>query len=354
MLRNPSGMIVGQSALCLLLTVAGLTGCGDTQSKPAPSANGNGGLTSQPAGNGTASAKPAAELPAGCILPSLETIESGTYSPLSRPLFLHVNKKSLARPEVAAFLNFYLTEGQPLVSEVGYIKLNEAVLAESRQALSQAAQVSAEGQKLQGKITIDGSSTVFPITQAAAEEFQKKHLGVKVPVAVSGTGGGFKNFVVGKTDINDSSRPISDKEIAACKENGIEYLELKVAIDGLTVVVNNSNDWCHCLSVEQLKTLWEPNSKIKRWSDLVPSWPNEEIRLYGAGADSGTFDYFTEVIVGKPKDSRTDYNPSEDDNQLVTGVAGDKFSLGYFGYAYYVENKTKLKALGIIPKGQAK
>jgi phosphate binding protein len=347
-------MIVGQSVLCLLLTAAGLTGCGDTQSKPAPSGNGSVGSNAGPSANGASAGKSAAELPAGCVLPSLETIESGVYSPLSRPLFLHVNKKSLARPEVAAFLNFYLTEGQPLVSEVGYIKLNEAVLAESRQALSQAAQVSAEGQKLQGKITIDGSSTVYPITQAVAEEFQKKHPAVKVPVGVAGTGGGFKKFAAGETDINDSSRPISDKEIAACKEKGIEYLELKIAIDGVTVVVNNANDWCHCLTVEQLKSLWEPDSKVKKWSDLDPKWPVEDIRLYGADADSGTFDYFTEVIVGKAKSSRTDYTPSADDNVLVVGVAGDKFSLGYFGFAYYSENKAKLKAVGITPAGQAK
>jgi phosphate binding protein len=330
----------------LLLTVSSITGCGqvETPNEATPAANGNA------SSNGAA---PSISLDPGCVFPTLETIESGAYTPLSRPLFLHVNKKALARPEVAAFLNFYVHDAQELVSEVGYIRLNETVLAQSRQSLSAAADPPGAGVNLQGRITIDGSSTVFPISQAVAEEFQKKHAGVQVTVAQSGTGGGFKKFVVGETDINDSSRPISEKEIAQCNEHGVEFLELKVAIDGLTVVVNPQNNWCHCLSVEKLKTLWEPGSKIKAWSDLDPAWPNEPIRLYGAGPDSGTFDYFTEVIVGKAKSSRSDYEPSEDDNALVTGVAGDRFALGYFGFAYYIENRQKLKALGIIPAGKS-
>jgi phosphate binding protein len=331
-----------QAALSLILTVLSITGCGKVDKATSVAANGK-------AAPATSSSPPTKSLETGCVLPTLETIENGTYSPLSRPLFLHVNKKALARPEVAAFLSFYLSEGQELVSEVGYIRLNETVLNESRQMLAGSAKPSSPSQKLEGKITIDGSSTVFPITQAAAEEFQKKHPGVQVPVASSGTGGGFKKFVVGETDINDSSRPISEKEIAQCREHGIEYLELKVAIDGLTVVINNGNTWCTCLSVEQLKEIWKPDSQVKNWSDLNPEWPAKEIKLYGAGPDSGTFDYFTEVIVGKAKSSRTDYEPSEDDNQLVTGVVGDKFSLGYFGFSYYIENKSKLQAVGIIP-----
>ncbi|MBI5759044.1 MAG: PstS family phosphate ABC transporter substrate-binding protein [Planctomycetales bacterium] len=219
--------------------------------------------------------------------------------------------------------------------------------------LAGSAKPSTPGEKLKGKITIDGSSTVFPISQAAAEEFQKRHPGVQVPVGTSGTGGGFKKFVVGETDINDSSRPISEKEVAQCQAHGIEYLELKVAIDGLTVVINNGNTWCNCLSVEQLKQIWKPDSTVKTWSDINPEWPAKAIKLYGAGPDSGTFDYFTEVIVGKAKSSRTDYEPSEDDNQLVTGVVGDKFSLGYFGFSYYIENKSKLQAVGLIPAGQS-
>lgn len=204
-----------------------------------------------------------------------------------------------------------------------------------------------------GSITIDGSSTVYPITQAVAESFMERHPDVKVTVASSGTGGGFKRFVVGETDINDSSRPISEKEIEQCRESKVDYLELKVAVDGLTVVVNPQNDWCDCLTVEQLKSLWEPGSQVKKWNDLNPKWPDAAIRLYGADSDSGTFDYFTEAIVGKAKSSRTDYMASGDDNQLVVGVSGDKNSLGYFGFAYYSENKQKLKVVGIVPSGES-
>jgi phosphate transport system substrate-binding protein len=208
------------------------------------------------------------------------------------------------------------------------------------------------GAALSGKITIDGSSTVYPITQAVAEEFMELHPKVKVEVGVAGTGGGFKRFVEGKTDINDSSRPISEKEIEHCRENNIEYLEIKVAIDGLTVAVNPNNDWCDCLTVEQLRALWQPGSQVTKWNQLDPKWPDAEIRLYGADSDSGTFDYFTEVINGKAKASRTDYTASANDNTLVNGVSGDRNALGYFGYSYYVENKDKLKAIGIVPPGE--
>lgn len=201
--------------------------------------------------------------------------------------------------------------------------------------------------KLSGEVIADGSSTVFPITQAVAEEFMKVHGEVKVSVGIAGTGGGFKRFVVGDTDINDASRPISEKEIAECKKNGIEYLELKVAIDGLSVVVHPQNDWCKAMTVAQLKALWSPGSTVKKWNELDPKWPDAEIRLYGAGPDSGTFDYFTEAIVGKAKSSRDDYTPSEDDNVLVQGVNGDKNSLGYFGYAYYADNSDKVKLVAI-------
>ena len=203
------------------------------------------------------------------------------------------------------------------------------------------------GDKLSGTVTIDGSSTVFPISQAVAEEFQKKHSGVKVVVGTSGTGGGFKKFVLGEIDINDASRPIKQKEIDACKKAGIEFIELKIAIDGLSVIVNKENDWCDCLTVEQLKAIWEPESKVTLWSEVNPDWPKEKIRMYGPDTDSGTFDYFTEAICGEGGASRTDYTPSADDNVLVRGVAGDKHSLGYFGYAYYSENKDKLKVVGI-------
>lgn len=208
------------------------------------------------------------------------------------------------------------------------------------------------GPSVSGAIVIDGSSTVYPISQAVAEDFMERNPAVKVEVGSSGTGGGFKRFVIGKTDINDSSRPISEKEIEQARENKVEYLELKVAIDGLTVAVNPNNDWCDCLSVEQLKALWEPGSQVTKWNQLNPEWPDAEIRLYGADSDSGTFDYFTEAIVGKAKSSRTDYTASANDNTLVNGVSGDKNALGYFGYAYYVENKAKLKAVGVLPPGE--
>ena len=203
--------------------------------------------------------------------------------------------------------------------------------------------------KLTGTVTIDGSSTVFPISQAVAEEFQKQHSGVKVVVGTSGTGGGFKKFVLGETDINDASRPIKQKEIDACRKNDIEYLELKIAIDGLSVIVNPQNDWCDCLTARQLKVIWEPGSDVSNWSDIDPNWPKERIRLYGPDTDSGTFDYFTEAICGEGGASRSDYTPSADDNVLVRGVAGDQYSLGYFGYAYYMENKDQLKIVGVAP-----
>lgn len=199
----------------------------------------------------------------------------------------------------------------------------------------------------QGTVSIDGSSTVFPISQAVAEEFQKLHPDWNVVVGTSGTGGGFKKFVLGETDINDASRPIKQKEIDACKDKGIDFLELKIAIDGLSVIVNTENDWCSCLTTDQLKAIWEPESKVTNWSDVDPKWPNEKIRLYGPDTDSGTFDYFTEAICGEGGASRSDYTPSADDNVLVRGVSGDKYSLGYFGYAYYTESKDKLKIVGV-------
>ena len=206
---------------------------------------------------------------------------------------------------------------------------------------------SPKSNQLSGKVSINGSSTVYPISQAMGEEFMKLHPQVDVSVGESGTGPGLKSLAEGKLDIADASRPIKPAEIEACKTAGVEFVELKVAIDGLSVVVNPQNDWCHALTVAQLKALWSPDSTIKKWKDLDAAWPDEEIRLYGADHASGTFDYFTEAIVGKSKSSRTDYTPSSDDNVLVKGVIGDKFALGYFGYAYYAENKRKLKVLAI-------
>jgi phosphate transport system substrate-binding protein len=199
-------------------------------------------------------------------------------------------------------------------------------------------------------IKIDGSSTVFPITEAVAEEFQKAKKGaVKVTVGISGTGGGFKKFCRGETDISDASRPILKKEMDACKAAGIEYYELPVAFDALTVMVNPKNDWIKSMTVAELKMIWEPaaQGKIMKWNQVNPKWPDAPIKLYGAGSDSGTFDYFTEAVVGKAKSSRGDYTASEDDNVLVQGIANDKNALGYFGFAYYAENPTKLKAVAV-------
>ena len=201
--------------------------------------------------------------------------------------------------------------------------------------------------ELSGPVVVDGSSTVQPLTAAAAEFFQEEQSGVNVTVGTSGTGGGFKKFCAGETDISDASRPIKAEEKAQCDQRGINFSEIQVANDALTVVVNKDNDWVDCLSVAQLKKIWEPDSTIKKWNDLDPSFPNESMGLYGAGADSGTFDYFTEVIVGETGSSRTDYNPTEDDNVTVQGVAGAKGALGYFGFSYFEENSSKLKALKI-------
>lgn len=198
-------------------------------------------------------------------------------------------------------------------------------------------------------IKIDGSSTVYPITEAMAEEFQKVQK-VKVTVGESGTGGGFKKFCRGETDISDASRPISQKEMDACKEAGIQYIELPIAYDALTVVVNSKNDWVKSLSVDDLKKMWEPKSSVKNWKQVNATYPDKALALYGPGTASGTFDYFTEAINGKSKASRTDYTPSEDDNVLVQGVSGNVGGLAYFGYAYYEENKDKLRAIPISAK----
>jgi phosphate transport system substrate-binding protein len=198
-------------------------------------------------------------------------------------------------------------------------------------------------------IKIDGSSTVYPVTEAVAEEFQKEAPGVKVTVGISGTGGGFKKFVRGDTDISDASRPILAKEIEEARNNGIHYIELPVAFDALTVMVNPANNWVDHLTVEELKRIWEPAAQgtVTNWSQVRAGFPDAPLKLFGAGSDSGTFDYFTEAIVGKAKSSRGDYTGSEDDNVLVQGIENDRNALGYFGYAYYAENKERLKAVPI-------
>ena len=199
-------------------------------------------------------------------------------------------------------------------------------------------------------VKADGSSTVYPITEAVAEEFQLKDKGKnKVTVGISGTGGGFKKFCRGETDIQNASRPISTSEMETCKTAGIKYFELPIGFDAITIVVNPKAEWIKEISVQQLKKMWEPASqgKITKWNQIDPSWPDAPLKLFGAGADSGTFDYFTEAIVGKAKSSRSDFTPSEDDNVIVQAVANDKYALGYFGLSYYTENAGKLKALPI-------
>ncbi|MCI0334627.1 MAG: PstS family phosphate ABC transporter substrate-binding protein [Planctomycetes bacterium] len=198
-------------------------------------------------------------------------------------------------------------------------------------------------------VKVDGSSTVQPITDAVGEVFHDARPDIHVIGGRSGTSGGFEKFGNGEIDICNASRPISDEEKEACAANGIEYVSFEIAFDGLSVCVNPKNTWCDCLSVEQLKAIWQPESAVSNWSDLDPAWPDEKIKLYGAGTDSGTFDYFTEAIVGEKRKSRGDYTQSEDDNVLVTGVAGGQYSLGYFGLAYYENNHEKLKLLGIDP-----
>jgi phosphate transport system substrate-binding protein len=202
---------------------------------------------------------------------------------------------------------------------------------------------------VQGDIRIDGSSTVYPITEAVAEEFRVEHPDVKITVGVSGTGGGFSKFCRGEIDINDASRPVKEQEAASCKSSNIEFVELKVAYDGLVVVVNKGNTWVKDITVDELKKIWEPSAqeKITRWNQIRPDWPAEEFHLYGPGVASGTYDYFTEAIVGKSGSSRGDYTASEDDNVLVQGIAGDEHGLGFFGLAYYEENQDKLKLVPV-------
>ncbi len=203
--------------------------------------------------------------------------------------------------------------------------------------------------QLSGSVKIDGSSTVYPITEAVSEEFQKRHPRVKVTVGISGTGGGFKKFGRGETDISNASRPIKPSEEEECRKNGITYIELPVAYDALAVVVNPANKWCDYLTVDELRRIWEPaaQGKIVNWSQVRKGFPNRPLKLFGPGTDSGTFDFFTEAIVGKSGASRGDYTASEDDNVLVHGVASDPNALGYFGLAYYVENRKRLKAVAI-------
>ena len=200
---------------------------------------------------------------------------------------------------------------------------------------------------LSGTIQIDGSSTAFPVSQAVAEEFRKEQPNVQVNVGVSGTGGGFKRFSAGETDISNASRPIKDSEREAAAANGVEFIEMRIGTDGLSVMVNNANDFVDCLTVEELNAIWKPGSTINNWQEVRAGFPDQRLRLYGPDTDSGTFDYFTEEVNGKAQVSRADYTASADDNVLVQGIAGDRGSLGYFGYAYYQENKESLKVVAV-------
>ncbi len=209
--------------------------------------------------------------------------------------------------------------------------------------------------QLKGEVKIDGSSTVYPISEAVAEEFRTVQPNVRVTVGLSGTGGGFKKFSRGEIDINDASRTIKAEEIKSCEENNIHSLELEIAFDGLSVVVNPQNDWVKDMTVAELKMMWEPaaQGKITKWNQIRKEWPNEEFHLYGAGTESGTYDYFTEAINGKSHESRGDYTASEDDNVLVQGVSTDKNALGFFGFAYYEENMDKLKLVAVDDQNDA-
>ncbi len=204
-------------------------------------------------------------------------------------------------------------------------------------------------------IRVDGSSTVYPITEAVAEEFGSKNKEIKITVGISGTGGGFKKFCAGETDISDASRPIKETELQLCKDNGVEFVELPVAYDALSVIVSKDNTWANSITVAELKKIWEPEAqgKITTWNQIRADWPNKPLVLFGAGVDSGTYDYFTEAVVGKEHSSRGDFTSSEDDNVLVQGIASDPNALGFFGMAYYEENKGKLKALAIDDEKEA-
>lgn len=207
---------------------------------------------------------------------------------------------------------------------------------------------------LSGRVKIDGSSTVAPITMAAAELFRGEQPRVQVTVGISGSGGGFKKFLEERadlrTDITDASRPIKPVELSRAAAVGVEFIEIPIAYDGIAVVVNPANTWCDSLTINELRKIWEPNSKINNWKDVRPGFPDVPLKLYGPGTDSGTFDYFVETVVGKAKSCRSDFTPSEDDNVLVQGVAGDRGSLGYFGFSYYEANKSKLNLLGVSAK----
>jgi phosphate transport system substrate-binding protein len=226
--------------------------------------------------------------------------------------------------------------------------MRAAMLAALTVSLAACGDAGAREGALTGSIELDGSSTVYPISEAVAEEYAiARGTGVRVTIGFSGTGGGFKRFCTGETEISNASRHIKDAERELCEQNGIDFVELPVAIDGLAVVVNPQNTVVECLTVEELRRIWEPGSRISSWSQVRDGLPADPIKLYGPGTNSGTFDYFTEAVMGESGASRGDYTASEDDNVLVQGVIGDRNALGYFGYAYYIENEGRMKVLGV-------
>jgi phosphate transport system substrate-binding protein len=222
-----------------------------------------------------------------------------------------------------------------------------AVIAIFALALAAAATAGTSGSQVSGRITADGSSTVGPYVQAGAERFERRNRGARVVVGISGTGGGFERFCRGETDLSNASRPIRLTEAKRCQDNGVRYVQFLVANDGLSVVVNKGVTWVNCITPAELKKIWDRGSRVDSWDDVRPSFPNVPLKLFGPGTDSGTFDFFTEVINGRARQSRSDYTASEDDNVLVQGVSGERGAMGYFGYSYYVENKSRLKLLRV-------
>ena len=287
----------------------------------------------------------------GCVTPTPDTILSGEYKPLTRPLFIYVNKESLERREVRTFVEFYMEHGEELTREVGYVPVSpDAYVSNLRMVENGSEAVEDKGEEsasLSGTVEIDGSSTVFPISEAVAEEFNKISPNVRVNVGVSGTGGGFKRFTAGETDISNASRGIKDSEHETAVANGVEYYELRVGTDGLSVMVSTQNDFVDCLTVGELKSIWDTGSTVNNWNQVRSGFPDRPLRLYGPDTDSGTFDFFTEEINGEAQVSRADYTASADDNVLVQGIGGDRNALGYFGYAYYAENTDKLKLVAV-------
>lgn len=323
------------------LLVAVTLGCGP--SKPGPSTGP--GTGPKP---GTNQGTPVATEP-NCVLPSDATVLDGTY-PLARPLFIYVNKEALKRPEVAAFVKFYLDHAKELATEVHYTPATDATYKKNQEdyaAAVGAAAPTAEN-SLSGSFTIDGSSTVYPISALVAEQFHGVQKQVKLVVnAPAGTGGGIKKFTAKEIEVLDASREITADEAKKLQAAGVEYVMFTVAMDGLAVIVNKENTWVNCITRSQLHAIWKDGSTVKTWKDVNPEWPDVPLKLYGPDASSGTFDYFTEAINGKSKSCRKEYSPSSDDNVLAEGVANDKGSLGYFGYSYYDSNKDKVKLLSV-------